>query len=163
MYSISYSMLDSVPPEQFDGYCIFLSITSVVNVVFLSVFLHPHFSLQFDDDEPQDVEVFSISTKEKSLALQTEILSVVKEKKLFLDQHITLEVLQQHLSCGRTYTAKACKELGGFYYIINSLRLEHAAAYQKSHPGANQDEIAQESGFTCRQTMANAKKKLGQN
>lgn len=133
---------------------------AVINVILLLTFLHPHSVPNFNDEE--ESVGFDLSSKEKSLALQAEILSVIKEKKLFLDQHITLESLHSHLSCGRTYASKACKELGGFYNIINSMRLEYAKAYQKSHPDANQDEIAQESGFTCRQTMAHAKNRLNQ-
>ena len=52
------------------------------------------------------------------------------------------------------------EQLGGFYLYVNTLRMKHATAYKQQHPLATQDEVATESGFTSRQALSNAKRRM---
>ena len=96
--------------------------------------------------------------------IKEQIEDVVERKRGFLDPHLSLDSIVSQIDCGKTYASSVCKnELGGFYNYVNGLRVQYADDYAKTHPFATQDEIAENSGFSSRQTLASARKKLKQN
>ena len=100
-------------------------------------------------------------TKEKEAEILYAIQAVVVEQEAYLDPHITLQDIANRCGYSRTYVAGLLKsELGGFFAYINTLRLEHAEAYERLHPEATMQEVATESGFSSRQTYHAVKSRL---
>ena len=100
-------------------------------------------------------------TKEKEAEILYAIQAVVVEQEAYLDPHITLQDIANRCGYSRTYVAGLLKsELGGFFTYINTLRLEHAEAYERLHPEATMQEVALESGFSSRQTYHAVKSRL---
>ena len=95
--------------------------------------------------------------------IRQQIVDVVERRRGYLDPHLTLDKIVEKIDCGKTYASNVCKnELGGFYNYVNGLRVQCADDYMKTHPFATQEEVAENSGFSSRQTLASARKKLKQ-
>lgn len=96
--------------------------------------------------------------------VKEQIVEIVERKRGFLDPHLSLDKIVEQLDCGKTMASKVMThEFGGFYNYVNGLRVVYADDYAKTHPFATKDEIADSSGFSSRQTLASASKKLKQN
>ena len=103
----------------------------------------------------------SIPLDETTTRILNEIKATVEGEKLYLKPHLTIQDVTERCSYGRTYISRVFKEqLGGFYLYVNTLRMKHATAYKQQHPLATQDEVATESGFTSRQALSNAKRRM---
>jgi len=99
--------------------------------------------------------------KEKIEMILKEIKQAIETEKLYLKPHLTINEVTEKCTYGRTYVSKVFKdELGGFYFYINTLRINHANEYAEEHRMATQDEIAAESGFTSRQALYNTRRRL---
>jgi len=91
------------------------------------------------------------------------IRKVVEENKAFLESHLTLNDVAIRSGYNRTYVATVIKtKYGGFFKYINSLRLDYADEYKRTHPDASVSELVSESGFGSRQTYYNVKASLRQ-
>ena len=93
--------------------------------------------------------------------IKTDILNEVNVNKAFLKIDYSLDDLASDIHCSRTYASTVCTyEFGGFYNLINKARLEYVDAYMETHPGATQEDIAESCGFSSRQSLIYARKKL---
>lgn len=145
----------------------------VLNGVFLTLSVFPHGHLlrafsQTSEAVAQYKEEEGQSCLPELTArmghIKDQIVDIVETKRGFLDPHLSLDQIVEHLDCGKTIASKVLsQEFGGFYNYVNGLRVQWADDYAKTHPFATKDEIAECSGFSSRQTLASATKKLKQN
>jgi len=89
------------------------------------------------------------------------VRKVVETDKAFLESHLTLNDVAARSGYNRTYVAMVIKtEYGGFFKYINTLRLDYAETYKRTHPNASVSEVVSEAGFGSRQTYYNVKASL---
>lgn len=162
----------------------FSIVVAVVGLVILLVILHPQRSgsglvsiAAVVDDEEQ---VRDESEKEEELEgcddtvlirradvlpehakdrLEQQIRKLVYERQLFLQPGLKRSELSEMLGSNRTYVSIVFKErFGSFYSYINTLRIEYAIRYAESHPEADRQEVAVNSGFGSVKTYSRVKK-----
>ena len=115
-------------------------------------------SIEFDEQE-ESRERALIDDKLKSLAEKIE--EYLKCNKAYLDPHLKMEQVVEYCGTNRTYVSRAFKEhLGGFFFYVNSLRLEHYEKYLEQHKNSTKDIAAQESGFSSYQAFYKAYQRL---
>lgn len=80
---------------------------------------------------------------------------VVKEKRLYLDRSLSLELLSREVGTNRLYMSRALASSGGFSKYINGFRMQYAAQLMASSAGRNMrlSEIAERSGFISERVM----------
>jgi len=169
------------------AFAVMLCVLTVFNIWFLILILPSHRCLSQESSENnecqchEDVDnllaedsINNSQQDEKSTELQLprekvemilmEIKHAVETEKLYLKPHLTINDVTESCTYGRTYVSRVFKdELGGFYFYINTLRINHASKYAEQHPMATQDEIAAESGFTSHQALYNTRRRLHHN
>ena len=86
---------------------------------------------------------YCIETEEK-------IIGVIKEKKLYLEEHFTMNDLTDILHINRNYLSEVISrsQYQSFYRLVNKLRIEHACDVLKNDPTAKLEMVAMTSGFS---------------
>ena len=155
---------------------IFMSFTSVWLLISA---LHPHrHGNPLEEQDNQDDEPDKNRKKSSALNKKTAYYShniaddkvqdiinaireVVERREAFLEPHLTMQDVATRTGYNRTYVAAVFKNhLGGFFTYVNTLRLDYADEYRKTHPKASVIEISNESGFNSRTTYYAVQAKL---
>lgn len=84
----------------------------------------------------------------------------VEQRRAYLDPSLTLASLADRCRTNRTYVSAALMDLGGFFFYINRLRLQHAENWRKKHADCTLEQVALASGFNSRQTYYNVRRQL---
>lgn len=149
--------------------CFGLLILSILAIVLLLGALSPHRAMDVErleadlkeeaTDKPAESELLPPERKE---AILQAIRKRMEEGEAYLDSHLTLSKLSQDCGINRTYVSSVLSErLGGFFTYVNRCRLAYAETYKQQNPRADVDEVALASGFNSRQSLYNARKRLG--
>lgn len=77
------------------------------------------------------------------------LTKVMEREHLYKDVDITIEGLADKMGTNRTYLSRVVNEKCqmSFRQWLNHYRIERSIQYMLTHPSANQEEIARESGF----------------
>lgn len=78
-----------------------------------------------------------------------DITELMEREGLYKDIDLTIEGLAAKMHTNRTYLSRAVNEnyQMSFRQWLNTYRIERSIQYMLTHPTANQEEIAHESGF----------------
>lgn len=132
-----------------------------VNVAFLLYTLNPHRKgVKLEEIREQELEErltgsdnnitkYKLSEK-RCREIEKKLIGLIEQEKLFLDCHLTLDQLSQHLGMNRNYlseTLSRSKE-GSFYNLINNYRLKYAQQILRQDPTLKLEHVAFDSGFS---------------
>lgn len=78
-----------------------------------------------------------------------DITDLMEREGLYKDLDLTIEGLAARMHTNRTYLSRAVNQnyQMTFRQWLNTYRIERSIQYMLTHPAANQEEIAHESGF----------------
>lgn len=100
----------------------------------------------------EDVEVQSKHRLSEKYCRDTEekLIEVIKEKKLFLEEHLTMNDLIDIMHTNRNYLSEVISRsrYQSFYKLVNTLRIEHACNMLKNDPSMKLEQVAMTSGFS---------------
>lgn len=84
-----------------------------------------------------------------SAKLLEELSMVMEKEQIFKDVDLTIETLAEKLHTNRTYLSKAVNDnfQMPFRQWLNTYRIEQSIRFMMQNPAANQQTIAQNSGF----------------
>lgn len=109
------------------------------------------------DTEPIEGDVLSEWVLDEEV--RQKVLQYVGEH--YLDPHLTRRGLISLFDYGQRTDAGTVISHYGFYEMVNTFRLEHAACYARLHPNETKESVAQASGFRNRFAMRHAEKRIG--
>lgn len=145
----------------------------VMNVWFVFYTLNPHRSLRPELTEALKEETASEEkaaepeekhrlTDEMQKELETKLIDLIRNEKLYLEDHLTLNDLAQRIFTNKTYLSEAIarSEYGAFYQLINTMRLEHACKMLDEQPGIKLEQVAFASGFSSGSAFSQVFKRL---
>ena len=81
---------------------------------------------------------------------EEKIVDVIMDKKLYLEEHFTMNDLIDILHINRNYLSEviARSKYQSFYRLVNKLRIEHACDVLKNDPSMKLEQVALASGFS---------------
>lgn len=81
---------------------------------------------------------------------EEKIVNVIMEKKLYLEEHFSMNDLIDILHINRNYLSEVISrsQYQSFYRLVNKLRIEHACEVLKNDPTAKLEMVAMTSGFS---------------
>jgi len=157
------------------GMVIYFPLGAILHVTVLILFLHPHKQLmtagqmadQYDfEDFFLDVQKEEERADEMPAAdnrlddVYDRVLAVLKDKQLYLDPDLDMTKLVQEVCVSRTYISNALQRAGGFYKLVNRLRLQYVNQYMQDHPEASVEDASIAAGFGSSRTYYRLKSKL---
>ena len=128
-----------------------------INVWFGIYTMNPHRKAKQLPKTLKKMEVEEADTQSKyrltdKYCIETEekIIGVIKEKKLYLEEHFTMNDLTDILHINRNYLSEVISrsQYQSFYRLVNKLRIEHACDVLKNDPTAKLEMVAMTSGFS---------------
>lgn len=129
-----------------------------INVWFAIYTLNPHRNTkqlpqvlkQMSDDEETETPSKYRLTEKYCHETEEKIISVIMERKLFLEEHFTMNDLIDILHINRNYISEviARSHYQSFYRLVNKLRIEHACEVLKNEPTMKLEQVAMASGFS---------------
>lgn len=125
---------------------------TVVNVWFMIYTLDPHRKNVKQKIEPvkiQSIAKHRLAT-DRCKAIEQMIIEKVQTEKLFLNSHLTIDILAQSLNTNKNYLSEALSrsEWGSFYSMINTMRIEYAIEKLSENVDLKIEYLAYESGFS---------------
>lgn len=140
----------------------------IFNIHHLLETLHPRCRIFVEEEKEEEKEPVVSQQKESSFMSDKAAASIMERiqwlfehEKLYLNPHLTVEDVASKCNFGRTYVSYVFKNsMGGFFNYVNKFRLQYADDYQASHPTATQEEIAEVSGFSSRQSLYRVRQRL---
>ena len=140
----------------------------IFNIYHLLETLHPRYKILVEEEKGEEKEPVVCQQKEKTFMSDKAAASIMERiqwlfehEQLYLNPHLTVEDVASRCQFGRTYVSYVFKNsMGGFFKYVNKFRLQYADDYQLSHPTATQEEIAEVSGFSSRQSLYRVRQRL---
>lgn len=140
----------------------------IFNIYHLLIVLPPRHKILVEEEKEEEKEPAVSQQKEKSFMSDKTAASIMERiqwlfehEKLYLNPHLTVEDVAGKCQFGCTYVSYVFKNsMGGFFNYVNKFRLQYADDYQSSHPTATQEEIAEVSGFSSRQSLYRVRQRL---
>ena len=142
----------------------------VINVWFAIISLNPHRNtkklpkeLKKKDEQEEAVAPVKYRLTEKYCKeMETKLIEVIREKKLYLEEHITMNDLTQVIHTNKNYLSEviARSEYKSFYRLINTMRVEHACEMLAKDPTAKLEMVALASGFSSGSAFSQVFKRL---
>lgn len=88
--------------------------------------------------------------------LETQIIELLEQQKIFRQTDLSLDILVKMVGGNRTYISEtiALSQYGSFYKMINHFRLEYVKCRLKETPDTKIEQLAFDSGFSSRYTLA---------
>lgn len=132
----------------------------VINVWFAIYTLNPHRNTKklpkelkkSTDEEEHNTEVPGKRRLSEKYCKETEtkLISIIKDKKLYLEEHFTMNDLIDIMHINRNYLSEVISrsEYQSFYKLVNIMRIEHACEILKNDPTAKLEQVALASGFS---------------
>ena len=129
----------------------------VINVWFGIYTMNPHrkskqlpkMLKKIEDEAPESQSKHRLSDK-YCIETEEKIVSVIMEKKLYLEEHFTMNDLIDILHINRNYLSEVISrsQYQSFYRLVNKLRIEHACEMLRQDPSAKLEMVAMTSGFS---------------
>jgi AraC-like DNA-binding protein len=93
---------------------------------------------------------------------QEKLIDIVRNKKLYLEEHITMNDLIEIMHTNKNYLSEviARSEYQSFYKLINTLRIEHACEMLQNDTSLKLEQVALESGFTSGSSFSQIFKRI---
>lgn len=106
-----------------------------------------------------------LAIKDESLkgnSLMSQFLTMMTERKLFLQPKLTLDDVADELDSNKTYISRMVNKHYGFGFpeLVNIMRVDYAQHYFVSHREAKQRVVARESGFLSASSFNTVFKKV---
>lgn len=137
-----------------------------VNVAFLLYTLNPHRKgIKREGKREYELEQILTDSKNRSKyklseerckELEQELFALIKQEKLFLDCHISVDQIAKRLNTNKNYISEIAvrSEYGSFYALINRFRLEYAEQMLRQDPSLKIEHVALDSGFSSGSVFA---------
>lgn len=124
---------------------------TVVNVWFLLYTLNPHRRLVLKQEgiEMSDNGKYRLDEM-RCNELQTQIFETIINEKLYLESHLSVDMIAKKVSTNKNYISEAFtrSKYGSFYNAINNYRIDHAEKLLLSDPLMSIEAVARASGFS---------------
>lgn len=143
-------------------------IFTVINVWFAIYTLNPHRKIkhlpmelkQKEEEETDDTKRHL--NEEQRQEMESRLLALVREEKLYLNDHLSMNDLVKRLHTNKTYLSEviAKSEYGSFYQLINTLRIEHACWMLGEDPNLKMEQVALSSGFSSGSAFSQVFKRI---
>lgn len=147
-------------------------IFTFINVWFAIYTLNPHrkvrqlpMELQQKAEEKEVVENEDSKCRlneEQRRQMESRLLELVREDKLYLNDHLSMNDLVKRLHTNKTYLSEviAHSEYGSFYQLINTLRIDHACWMLGEDPNLKMEQVALASGFSSGSAFSQVFKRI---
>ena len=148
-------------------------IFTFVNVWFVIYTLNPHRKVRQLPMELQQKVEKEEETKgaedpkrhlneEQRQQMEDRLLALVREEKLYLNDHLSMNDLVKRLHTNKTYLSEviADSEYRSFYQLINTLRIEHACWMLGEDPNLKMEQVAMASGFSSGSAFSQVFKRI---
>ena len=95
-------------------------------------------------------------------ATEQKIIDVIRDKKLYLEEHITMNDLIDTMHINRNYLSEviARSKYQSFYKLINTMRIEHACEMLRTDRSAKLEMVALSSGFSSGSAFSQVFKRI---
>lgn len=145
---------------------------TVINVWFAIYTLNPHrkakkltMELQKEEEKEQEKEENPVRyrlTEEQRKNLETKMLQLVKNEKLYLEDHFTMSDLVRRMNTNKAYLSEVIgrTEYGSFYQLINTLRVDHACQLLEQDSSLKMEQVALASGFSSGSAFSQVFKRI---
>ena len=129
----------------------------VINTWFGIYTMNPHRktkqlpkALKKMDEEGAEMQVKYRLTDKYCMETEQKIINVIMERKLYLEEHFTMNDLTGILHINRNYLSEVISrsKYQSFYRLVNRLRIEHACEILKNDPTTKLEMVAMTSGFS---------------
>ena len=140
---------------------------TVINVWFTIYTLNPHrkikkLQMEVEEKGKEESPARHHLTEEQSKGLENKMLNIVKEEKLYLEDHFTMSDLVKRMNTNKAYLSEviAHSEYGSFYQLINTLRIDHACRMLSENPNLKMEQVALASGFSSGSAFSQVFKRI---
>ena len=130
----------------------------IINTWFAIYTLNPHRNTRKlpkelkkkTDEETTEVQNKYRLTEKYCKDTETKLINIIQEKKLYLEEHFTMNDLIEIMHINRNYLSEVISrsEYQSFYRLVNSMRIEHACDVLKNDPTMKLEQVAIASGFS---------------
>ena len=102
-----------------------------------------------EEDEIEGQNKYRLTDK-YCIETEEKIVNVIVERKLYLEEHFTMNDLIDILHINRNYISEviARSKYQSFYRLVNKLRIEHACNILENDPSTKLEIVAMSSGFS---------------
>ena len=151
-------------------------IFTFINVWFAIYTLNPHRKVrqlpmelqqkvELEEKEAEEVETEDPKRRlneEQRQQMESRLLALVREEKLYLNDHLSMNDLVKRLHTNKTYLSEviAHSEFGSFYQLINTLRIDHACWMLGEDPNLKMEQVALASGFSSGSAFSQVFKRI---
>ena len=142
---------------------------TIINVWFAIYTLNPHreikslpIELKQKEEEEETDDPKRHLNEEQRQEMESRLLALVREEKLYLNDHLSMNDLIKRLHTNKTYLSEviAKSEYGSFYQLINTLRIEHACWMLGEDPNLKMEQVALSSGFSSGSAFSQVFKRI---
>ena len=143
---------------------------TVIDVWFAIYTLNPHrqikqlpMELKQAEEKEEDVEeVKHHLNEEQRHEMETRLMAMIREEKLYLDDHLSMNDLVHRLHTNKTYLSEVISnsEYGSFYQLVNTLRIDHACWMLSEDPSLKMEQVALASGFSSGSAFSQVFKRI---
>ena len=122
----------------------------------------PHKLKEQDETEETTTAVKYRLTQKYCSDTETKLLDLIRDKKLYLEEHLTMNDLTNIMHTNKNYLSEviARSEYQSFYRLINTMRIEHACEMLRADRSAKLEHVAMASGFTSGSAFSQIFKRL---
>ena len=151
-------------------------IFTFINVWFAIYTLNPHRKVrqlpmelqqkvELEEKEAEEAETEDPKRRlneEQRQQMESCLLALVREEKLYLNDHLSMNDLVKRLHTNKTYLSEviAHSEFGSFYQLINTLRIDHACWMLGEDPNLKMEQVALASGFSSGSAFSQVFKRI---
>lgn len=144
-------------------------IFTVINVWFAIYTLNPHrrikhlpMELKQKEEEEEVDDTKRHLNEEQRRQMESQLLALVRDEKLYLNDHLSMNDLVKRLHTNKTYLSEviAKSEYGSFYQLINIMRIEHACWMLGEDPNLKMEQVALSSGFSSGSAFSQVFKRI---
>ena len=142
----------------------------VMNIWFAVTTLNPHRNTKQlpqvikkkEETESSDVHTKYRLSEKYCRETEQKIVDVIRNKKLYLEEHITMNDLIDTMHINRNYISEviARSKYQSFYKLINTMRIEHACEMLRTDKTAKLEQIALSSGFSSGSAFSQVFKRI---